>query len=985
MRITTKPQSFRQPAGALLLVLLTACSAAWGDSALSGPREVVSLNGTWDFRARYAPVPETKDFFTGWGTLDVPCGWWAAPGKPQEWGSRYASEGDYRRTVTIPETWRDRRVAVWFGAVGTQARVLVNGTEIGVHTNDYVPFEMEIPPRAIKYGQPNELLVEVKDWHIYCADKEWYKRDPRKERPGPYFGPVSFGVYPDHMEPRGIWQPVELRAYPKISIYDVFVKTSVERMELTVQTEVRSDTAQPRTVVLQGIVSDGGMVVKMLPETSVTVQPGATTIVNLSTPWNDVTFWTPETPKLYHLETRLLDKDKLVDSVTTRFGFREFTWKRIPLPDKVTDRRPYPDKKNVSPDDILIYFNGKPIQFRQAVGWARTMTDPEYVQKEYRRYKEFNINFVRTQSAVFPPAWLDVADEMGIFVQMESSVWGSISNYDATNPQLYDNWERQMLAMVRRDRNHPSLAAYSMENEFCRQSMQRMPKERRQKNEFRILEIEAACRKLDDTRPYVYEGDYNMFGWAEVACYHYPGPEANWGATAFPNVCWWVGNQDLREIAAKDISPSAQAFIKAQSDAVDLEDLFWHADRPCTIGERSWFKAPKPDQHGFDFVIGERGSLEERMIRGKALISRFNAEMDRVQKISRVDIFHAPELLGPRRNWDAPVPPVFGEALKQAFSPLIAVPQEYDHHFYAGDTVTRNYSVRNDTYHPQDITFVWRLEPQGHDKITVKREFHLDSGCQKELTFALTIPHVTAALPAKLTIALTTAPGESYSRDADWKLYPRPDLPKELKNVQVLLFDPTGASGDHLARLGLKYENVDLGALQPTSSTVLVLGNGSCSRMSKQDAHTVTQFVEHGGTMLVLQQTEFPKSFGSVPKIHERRWARNEQLTFAFPAQEGHDVFAGFDYDDFTLWRADHIVAEDYFERPKDATLVPLLLAGNHIDPGGLCFSPLVETRWGNGKVVFCQMLVLEKADAEPPATQLLSQMLRYLSDRKVR
>ena len=870
-------------------------------------------------------------------------------------------------------------MALHFDAVGSQAAVRFNGKEIGGFTGDGVPFEIDVPSNLIKCGRENEVYVTVKDWHVFLDDPDW----AAKQHPGPYFGPVNLGVS-ESMEARGLYQPVELRAYPRVCMSDVFVTTSLVNRTLTAQVEVRSDLDRSSDLAVAAVIYDGDSLVKTIASVGVTTVPNGTTVVNVSAPWPDPILWTPDMPRLYHLETRLLDGTKAMDVLRTRFGFREFSWNRIPLPAKVTKRRPYPCAADVSPEDVLFWFNGNPIQFRQTVTIGSnyvylSLVDRNWLAQFYTNLKRHNINFLRTSAAVVPPAWLDLADEMGLFIQTETGVFGSVGNLDINNPVMYDNWERQILAMVRRDRNHPSLAAYAMENEYCRQAMQKLGTDQRRKNEFRILDIEAKCRALDDTRPYVYEGDFNMQGWAEIACYHYPGPEANWGATAFPNVCWWAGHQNFQEIASKDISPQAAKFIKAQQDTADLDDLYWHRDRPCMIGERSWFKADKPEARGFDFVAGERDSELDRVHQGMAVIARFNAEIDRIQQISRVDIFHAVGWIS--QNTDGFAPPRYpelAECVKQAFSPLIAVPHEYDHHFYSGDRMVRHYSIRNDTYRSLEIQGFWRLEVGGQERDIARKTFLLGTGRQCETEVEFEIPRLLQVTPAKLTIDLTSDAGDRYSREMEWKIYP--SARRSLNGHVRVLVDPGGEAARRLAKMGVHVREVNIRSLNSVRDGLLIVSEGAGEKLSLEEAENIKAFVERGGGLLILPQHSWPPAFAPAPTFREHFWPSNERVTFAFPAQLDHPILRGFDYDDFTLWRYDHIVADTCFDRPNSEALSPIILAGNHTEPGGLCYSTLVEAKWGKGTVVFCQMNLLEKADKEPVAAALLDRLLLYLT-----
>ena len=107
----------------------------------------------------------------------------------------------YRRTFTVPQSWKEKRVLLHFGAVMRKATVLVNGTKVCEHDNGYLPFSADITD-ALNDGE-NELVVRV----LNDLDPRYPYGKQKVRRGGMWYTPCS-----------GIWQTVWLEPVPEHAI-----------------------------------------------------------------------------------------------------------------------------------------------------------------------------------------------------------------------------------------------------------------------------------------------------------------------------------------------------------------------------------------------------------------------------------------------------------------------------------------------------------------------------------------------------------------------------------------------------------------------------------------------------------------------------------------------------------------------------------------------------------------------------------------------
>jgi hypothetical protein len=134
-------------------------------------------------------------------------------------------------------------------------------------------------------------------------------------------------------------------------------------------------------------------------------------------------------------------------------------------------------------------------------------------------------------------------------------------------------------------------------------------------------------------------------------------------------------------------------------------------------------------------------------------------------------------------------------------------------------------------------------------------------------------------------------------------------------------------------------------------------------------------FVSRGGRILVLRQEAYPEGIFDLQPTPQKS-------TMTFPTRPGHPVLEGLEADDLKFWRGDHMVADHELPRPSIGATVPIVVSGSDT---GIAYAPLLERPLGQGSLVHCQLKLVQKAEAEPAAGLILSNLLEYLSQYKPR
>jgi beta-galactosidase len=391
----------------------------------SGPaRRVLSLNDDWLFGGKFTAetlAPGLDD--SGWKRVTLPhcvteLSW-------QNWNpAAWQDVWIYRKHLAIPAEWRDLRLFLHFDRVMAGAAPTLNGHALAPHIGGFLPFDCEIT--GFTGDTENVLAVQV--------DSRWLNVPPSGSPRGPSTA--------DYLLPGGITGSIELRAVPKIFLREVFAKpqdvlSSKRRVEISCR--VDAGVRLPARIRIEAELSkDGRVVSRTSQETQIDKadQECTLTLDKL----HDALLWSVDHPHLYHLNLMLLLDDRPLHRYATRLGLREARFeldgfylngRRLQL--FGLDRHElYPYVGFAAPDRLL-------------------RRDAEVLRHQY------NCNAVRCSHYPQSEAFLDACDELGLLVWEELPGWQYIG--DAAWQELA---VRDVEAMIRRDRNHPSIMVWGV-------------------------------------------------------------------------------------------------------------------------------------------------------------------------------------------------------------------------------------------------------------------------------------------------------------------------------------------------------------------------------------------------------------------------------------------------------------------------------------------------------------------------------------------
>lgn len=415
-------------------ILLLVCSCIVGASLA----EDVSLAGEgW----RFVKDTEGKlqaqavDFdASGWETVRVPHDWAIAgpfDEKAPSGGTGklpWKGVGWYRRTFDLAQEDAGKSVFLVFDGVMASPDVFVNGTRAGGWSYGYESVCLDVTP-WVKFEKGNVLAVRVDTTKMFSR---WY--------PG-----------------AGIYRKVTLKIRPAAHFVSngIFVTTP----------SVTRDKALVRVAwELEGPVADGSSVKVSLSgaagrvlATSVVPAEQGVTLLSLDSP----RLWDVDDPYLHVAEVSLQDASaSVVTTEKVRFGVRTIAF-------------PTPTEEPARSDRLAngFHLNGRRVQLKGVnlhsdLGPLGMAFDKSAMRRQLHLMKEMGANALRTSHNCPAPEVLDLCDEMGILVWDECfDKWGRSAGRTTEDLEVYI--ARILKNFVRRDRNHPSVIAWSMSNEIC--------------------------------------------------------------------------------------------------------------------------------------------------------------------------------------------------------------------------------------------------------------------------------------------------------------------------------------------------------------------------------------------------------------------------------------------------------------------------------------------------------------------------------------
>lgn len=356
----------------------------------------------------------------------------------------WIGEGHYRTTVTVPAGCSHAEL-VFDGAM-SEPTVSVNGQRAGYWAYGYNAFKVDITP-FVKAG---DNLVEV-DLKNVEESSRWY--------PG-----------------GGIYRPVKLitTGDARFETFETFAYTTradKKTAEMKVSTKVAGNLKDGNIGVNIALYDQKGFIVAE-SHCGQTETGDIETVMNIKKPQ----LWSPESPYLYKLVTKLFRNNRLIDQQTTNVGIRTVT---------VTK-------------DGGFQLNGqtrklKGVCLHHDLGPLGAAVNKAALIRQIKMMKAMGCDAIRTAHNMPSTIQMDICDSLGMMVMAESFDMWKYAKCRNGYARFFDEWSgRDMENLVKNHRNHPSIIMWSIGNEIPEQGMKGGKEIARR--------LQDICHRLDPSR-----------------------------------------------------------------------------------------------------------------------------------------------------------------------------------------------------------------------------------------------------------------------------------------------------------------------------------------------------------------------------------------------------------------------------------------------------------------------------------------------------
>lgn len=494
-------------------------------------RQVYNFNPEWRFYRGDVPNAQLANFDDSqWSIVSTPHTVQLMPAEAS--GCRnYQGPAWYRKHFVVPADTKNKRVYIHFEAAMGKQMVYLNGKLVQEHLGGYLPFTVDLTANGVQSGDSCliAVMVDNSDDKSFPPGKRQYTLDFA------YHGGIYRDVWMIAKSPVAITDAICSQTVAGGGVFVHFDNISEKSAQVFVNTEIQNDGMQAETISLETTLTDAeGKVVKCVTN-KLTLNAGRKQTIEQQVAVKNPHLWSPNSPYLYRVQSRIKRGNQSIDGGTTRVGIRlaEFKGK----------------------DGF--WLNGKP--FGQLVG-ANRHQDFAYVGnalpnsqqwRDAKRLRDAGCTIIRVAHYPQDPAFMDACDELGLFVIVATPGW-QYWNKDASFGDLVHQNTRQM---IRRDRNHASVLLWEpILNET------RYP-------------LDFALKALEITRQeYPYSG--RPLAAADV---HSAGVKDNYDV-----VYGWPGDDE------KDDRPEQCIFTREFGENVDD----WYAHNNNNRASRSWGERP---------------------------------------------------------------------------------------------------------------------------------------------------------------------------------------------------------------------------------------------------------------------------------------------------------------------------------------------------------------------------------------------------------
>ena len=873
----------------------------------------------------------------------------------------------YRKHINLSEIPADKQFILRFEAVAKVADVWVNGHYVGGHLGMFAHFEFDIT-QHLKQGE-NIIVVHNairKFDRVQDADKIAAVA-VSVEVNQDMLNSLPYGMHEG--TEGGIWQPVSLKMKSPVRIDNIFAKTRTNGAEIDI--ELNCPANQSLIADLEITCSQTGDKLCLLCGKFENGQQKITVDTGELTP----KLWSPEEPNLYKVSVALKNQNCLLDSHEENIGFRTF---------------------EIRGD--FFYLNGHKYWLRGANHPPHNLrpNDKKLAHQFMKQMHDNNQHITRTHGGPFNKIWMDASDVEGVGVSWEGT-WPWLMIDEIPSQELLDLWADEMLTLIKKHRNHPSLFFWTINNEmYFTMWNHGKPREMRLKKWKFISELNKKIRELDPTRPisadsgYVRtEGDYDellepnniddgdiddrhiYFGWYNRD--HYQIVNGEWDKPIY----WSPGKNKNRPFISQECSTG---YANVDTGHPTRHYIFKHYVPQAFVG---------------DLAYEDRDPMH--YLTRQAMVGKELGETIRRTSPNSAGVLHFSNLTWFRNCFKADQIEKYpiANSMKFAFAPVLISAELFGRAWFSGQTVAPKVCIVNDSPNGQKIenaTLTWSVI--AGDKTIASGATKIDSvehygrlWIKPEMVMPTVEQRENCTLKYTLTSENKTLSENEYSvviANPNWV-----NIEADLADKKICIYDPTGETIEALKVIGIEptvLKSLTFARLYRDQHDLLIvanLDNAPEVPYGWEDVEKLTK--DLGLPTLLVHPSKHLKWLlpDTIESIYHQREGRFVNMRHSESA-----AFEGIDLLELSWWencdrnmpnacrRSYRLQNEAGIKQLATFMDVHCYLGDPVKKLPDLTGSPLLEISWGKSKIIASEM-ELNNAHVNPIAAKMLGNLIK--------
>ena len=437
-------------------------------SAVSDARQHLLMDHNWKFIQSDIKDAEKQGFDdTNWRTLNLPHDW-SIEGEFKEdaitkgpGGYLPTGIGWYRKHFTLSSIAKDQQYWIEFDGVYMNSDVWINGQHLGKHPYGYTSFYYDLTP----YIKKGENIISVRVDNSVQPNSRWYS---------------GSGIY------RHVW--LNIAGPVHIAQWGTYITTpevNSSSAKVLVHTSIENHYKATKNMILKSVVvNESGKEVATL-ETPVSLASSGKTNVDQNITIPSPALWSVDTPVLYTLKSSILEGTKVNDNFISTFGIRKIEYDK--------DKGFLLNGKHIKMNGVCLHHDA---------GCLGSAVPEQAWTRRLQLLKEMGCNSIRTSHNPPAPEFLDLCDKMGFLVMDEIfDEWVEQKGQVGFSYHIYfeEWWRSDLLSMIYRDRNHPSIVIWSAGNE--------VPDQVVEKGSEVMRKLAETFHREDPTRPVTQAND----------------------------------------------------------------------------------------------------------------------------------------------------------------------------------------------------------------------------------------------------------------------------------------------------------------------------------------------------------------------------------------------------------------------------------------------------------------------------------------------